>query len=95
MVNSDKRNLPEQGQIVTVRQRRYIVMDVQQSTLPPEPLSVQTDKGGYHLLTLNCIEDDGMGETIRVFWELEPRTSIEEKIGLPQVNGFDAPDQQD
>jgi SNF2 family DNA or RNA helicase len=87
--------LPEQGQIVTVRQRRYIVMDVQQSTLPPEPLSVQTDKGGYHLLTLNCIEDDGMGETIRVFWELEPGTSIEEKIGLPQVNGFDAPERLD
>ena len=87
--------LPEQGQIVTVRQRRYIVMEMQQSTLPIEPLSVQTDKSGFHLLTLNCIEDDALGETIQVFWELEPGTSIEEKVGLPQPDGFDAPERLD
>lgn len=89
------RNIPEQGQIVTVRQRRYVVVDVQESTLSVQPLSVQSNKEGHHLLTLNCIEDDALGETIQVFWELEPGTSIEEKVGLPQPDGFDAPERLD
>ncbi len=89
------RNIPEQGQIVTVRQRRYVVVDVQESTLSVQLLSVQSNKEGHHLLTLNCIEDDALGETIQVFWELEPGTSIEEKVGLPQPNGFDAPERLD
>ena len=32
-------NVPEQGQIVTVRQRRYVVIDVLPSTLSPSPLA--------------------------------------------------------
>lgn len=87
--------VPEQGQIVKVRQRRYVVMDAQGSTLPIQPLSVQTGKDGHHLLTLNCIEDDALGETIRIFWELEPGTDIEEKVGLPQPDGFDVPERLD
>jgi SNF2 family DNA or RNA helicase len=86
---------PEQGQIVKVRQRRYVVVDTQASTLPAQPLSVQPNKDGHTLLTLNCIEDDGLGEMLQVFWELEPGTSIEEKVGLPQPDGFDSPDRLD
>ena len=86
--------IPEQGQIVTVRQRRYVVVDVQPSTLPPQPLAVN-QAAGQHLLTLNSIEDDGLGETLQVIWELEPGTSIEEKVGLPQPGGFDAPERLD
>jgi len=87
--------IPEQGQIVTVRQRRYVVVDVQANTLPVQALSLQSNKEGHHLLTLNCIEDDALGETIQVFWELEPGTNIEEKIGLPQPDGFDVPERLD
>lgn len=87
--------IPEQGQIVTVRQRRYVVVDVQASTLPVQQLSVQSNREGHHLLTLNCIEDDALGETIQVFWELEPGTNIEEKVGLPQPDGFDVPEHLD
>ena len=86
--------IPEQGQIVTVRQRRYVVVDVQVSTLPLQPLAVKQMER-QNLLTLNCIEDDALGETIQVFWELEPGTNIEEKIGLPQPDGFDAPERLD
>lgn len=86
--------IPEQGQIVTVRQRRYVVVDVQPSTLPPQPLAVN-QAAGQHLMTLNSIEDDGLGETLQVIWELEPGTSIEEKVGLPQPSGFDAPERLD
>jgi SNF2 family DNA or RNA helicase len=89
------KSVPEQGQIVTVRQRRYVVVDVQASSLPIQPLSVQPGMDGQNLLTLNCIEDDALGETLQVIWELEPGTNIEEKVGLPQPDGFDAPERLD
>ena len=86
--------IPEQGQIVTVRQRRYVVVDVQKSGLSPTLLALGAQEG-HHLLTLNSIEDDGVGETLQVIWEVEPGTSIEEKLGLPQPVGFDRPEVQD
>jgi len=87
--------VPEQGQIVTVRQRRYVVADVQKSSLPITPLALEM-QAGQHLLTLNSIEDDGLGETLQVIWEIEPGTSIEEKVGLPSPQGgFDHPKVQD
>lgn len=86
--------IPEQGQIVTVRQRRYSVVDVQPSTLPDQPLSLRPEER-QNLLTLNCIEDDALGETLQVIWEIEPGRSIEEKIGLPQPDDFDAPERLD
>jgi superfamily II DNA/RNA helicase len=94
MASQTTNALPEQGQIVTVRQRRYVVVDSQGSALPVEPLGAQLD-GGQHLLTLNCIEDDALGETIQVIWELEPGTNIEEKVGLPQPDGYDSPERLD
>lgn len=93
-MTTDTSAIPEQGQIVTVRQRRYVVVDVQPSTLPPQPLAVN-QAAGQHLLTLNSIEDDGLGETLQVIWELEPGTNIEEKVGLPQPGGFDSPERLD
>lgn len=84
-------NIPETGQIVTVRQRRYVVVEVQKSALPVSLLALG---GGaaQHLVTLNSIEDDALGETLQVIWEIEPGTSIEERISLPQPEGFDTPD---
>jgi hypothetical protein len=32
-------SIPEQGQIVTVRQKRYVVVEVQKSALPIIPLA--------------------------------------------------------
>ncbi len=86
--------IPETGQIVTVRQRRYVVVEVQKSALPVTPLAAQI-QSGQHLLTLNSIEDDALGETLQVIWEIEPGTGIEERISLPQPDGFDAPDHLD
>ena len=86
-------NIPEQGQIVTVRQRRFVVTDVLPSTLPPSPLSPQTDP--QHLLTLNSIEDDALGETLQVVWELEPGARVSEKVDLPEPTGFDPPERLD
>ena len=86
--------IPEQGQIVTVRQRRYVVTEVQKSTLPISPLAIKLETG-QHLVSLNCIEDDALGETLQVIWEIEPGTSIEERINLPYPVGFDTPDRLD
>lgn len=91
---ADLQAVPEQGQIVTVRQRRYVVTDVQGSALPSTPLALEKAEG-QHLLTLSSIEDDGLGETLQVVWEIEPGTSVEDKLGLPSPDGFDRPDVQD
>lgn len=71
---SDLIGVPEQGQIVTVRQRRYSVVVVLPSTLPPAPLGGQA--APQHLVTLNSIEDDALGESLQVVWELEPGARI-------------------
>ena len=94
MADIQQSNIPEQGQIVKVRQRRYVVADVQASSLPPDPLYQSLD-GGQHLVTLSSIEDDGLGETLQVIWELEPGVSIDDRVGLPEVKGFDPPERLD
>jgi len=63
--------LPEQGQLVTVRQRHYVVNEVAKSTLP-EQLLRTSGNGGQHLISLSSVEDDALGEELQVIWELEP-----------------------
>jgi len=82
--------IPEIGQIVTVRQRRYAVSDVQQSAIPSEVLAKNGDSP-QHLITLSSIEDDALGETLQVIWEIEPAARINEKSGLPDPSGIDSP----
>src|SRR5712692_7014899 len=82
---------PDAGQIVEVRQRRFIVTDVKRSSLPPDRLN-ESLAAPQHLVTLNCIDDDGYGETNRVIWELEVGARVHERVALPSpVDGFDDP----
>lgn len=90
MITNTTNSIPEIGQIVTVRQRRYVVSDIQQSTIPLEVLSKNGDKP-QHLISLSSIEDDALGETLQVIWEIEPDARINEKSGLPDPAGFDSP----
>ena len=87
-------SVPEQGQLVTVRQRRYVVTEIQQSSLPPSPLALSPDTP-QHLVSLRSIEDDALGKTLDVIWELEPGSRVEETVGLPPVAGFDSPERLD
>ncbi len=64
----------EQGQLVSVRSRNWMVTDVSASTLPPERLQTALE-APQHLLTLSSVEDDGLGEELNVIWELEPGAS--------------------
>src|SRR6516162_9940617 len=81
---------PEQGQLVSVRSRQWIVNDVRPSTLPP-PVLKPTFHGPQHLLTLASVEDDGLGEELQVIWEIEPGARVIEKVALPEPTGFDSP----
>src|ERR1039458_5853552 len=82
--------VPEQGQLVVVRQRTYTVTDISQSSIAAGlTSSVQTT--GQHLVMLSSIEDDALGEELQVVWELEPGTSVQQSLSLPEPLGFDSP----
>jgi len=87
-------SIPEQGQLVRVRSRNWIVGTVLPSVLPVHGLSsgLSTPQS---LLSLASIEDDGLGEEIQVVWELEPGASIVESAALPAPTGFDSPERLD
>ena len=85
---------PEQGQLVNVRQRHYVVTEVAKSTLPVSCLR-PSDNGAQHLISLSSVEDDALGEELQVIWELEPGAEVIEKAALPEPTGFDAPDRLD
>jgi hypothetical protein len=82
---------PEQGQLVDVRQRRYVVTDMVRSALPLDALR-PTDHGGQHLVSLSSVEEDAFGEELQVIWELEPGATVNEQVALPPPTGFDAPE---
>lgn len=82
---------PEQGQLVNVRQRRYVVTEVRKSELPSNPLLLSNlgTLASQHLVSLSSIDDDGLGEELQVFWEIEPGAYAYEKMELPFPDGFD------
>ena len=85
-----KTNLPEPGQLVSVRHRHFVVLDVQKSALPHE----STHSGivaPQHLVSLSSVEDDALGEELRVIWELEPGAHAYERVSLPEPASFDDP----
>lgn len=77
--------VPEQGQLVEVRRRQFVVAEVSRSALP-------TNGRAQHLVTLASIEDDALGEQLEVIWEIEAGARILERAGLPTPDGFDDPD---
>ena len=82
--------IPEPGQLVDVRLRRYVVTEVLRSGLPPE-LDPKGIEPASHLVTLSSLEDDALGEELQVIWELEPGARAFEKAALPTPDGFDEP----
>jgi len=69
---------------VDVRRRRWIVEDVNKSTF--------RSAAPQHLVKLNSIEEDGLGEELDVVWEIEPGAQIIERAGLPSITGQDDSD---
>ena len=58
-------NPPELGQLAEVRARRWLVTQVERSTLPISPLD-PVGNGPHHLVSLASVEDDGLGEELSV-----------------------------
>ncbi|GER90556.1 helicase SNF2 family protein [Dictyobacter vulcani] len=87
-------SVPEIGQLVNVRQRRYVVVDNPVSTLSTHDASVKS-LHKQHLVTLSSVEDDGLGEDLQVIWEVEPGATLIDKTPLPRPVQFDTPERLD
>ena len=85
---------PEQGQLVQVRSRRWVVNEVKPSGLPAPAMRLPITRP-QHLLTLASVEDDGLGEELQVVWEVEPGAKVIEKVALPEATGLDEPEKLD
>lgn len=75
---------PEVGQFVQVRHRRWLVDAVEPSNAP----------GDSALATLSCIDDDAVGATLTVLWDVEPDAAVIPGSGWQKVGAaeFDPPD---
>jgi hypothetical protein len=80
-------NAPEQGHLVSVRSRRWVVSEVNKSSLSPPPLEPTTENA-QHLVSLLSVEDDALGEELQVIWEIEPGATVVEKADLPKITGL-------
>jgi len=84
--------VPSVGQLVEVRRRPFVVQDVVTSGLPRDVLRTSHQEPPQHLVTLSSIEDDALGEELRVVWEIEPGARTYETQRLPPpTEGFDEP----
>jgi SNF2 family DNA or RNA helicase len=75
--------LPEIGQMVQIRSRRWLVEDV----MPP---STPRDSA---LISLSCADDDAQGQSLEVYWDYELDRKILDDEGWDRLSqkGFDAP----
>lgn len=87
------RDLPLPGQLVDLRHRRYVVLDVGRSALSPSLLqtsspafsgAAQILSGPHHLVSLASVEDDGQGDTLEVVWEREAGAKVLERPAMPR-----------
>ncbi|WP_326637542.1 DISARM system SNF2-like helicase DrmD [Streptosporangium sp. NBC_01755] len=83
--------LPAIGQVVTVRNRPWVVADVRQGSVAGSDDRALTSRAP-HVVSLVSIEDDARDERLRVVWELEPGAAAYEQHALPSpARGFDPP----
>ena len=84
--------LPALGQLARVRARHWVVTDVAATALPFDVKSVNAGEG-QAMVTLSSVEDDGLGEELRVLWELEPGCRVLDAATLPDLSQgrFDDP----
>ena len=85
---------PEQGQLVQVRSRPWVVNEIKASSLPSPAMELPVTRS-QHLLTLSSVEDDGLGEELQVVWEIEPGAKVIERVQLPEPTSLDSPAELD
>ncbi len=82
MTATDLLAVPEPGQLVSVRDRQWVVSDVSRGAIAADVLTASPD-GAEHLLSLVSIEEDAAGEELQVIWELEPGRRVIDRAALP------------
>ncbi len=85
--------IPEIGQLVIVRNRQFVVSTILAGEAVPQEFD--QPKPPQHLITLESVEDDALGEELQVIWELEPGARAIEQNNLPSPIGFDEPERFD
>lgn len=83
--------VPAPGRIVTVRGSTWAVVDVRRQGLPRSPADEAT-AGLQHVVDLQSLEDDRLGEELSVVWELELGHSVDPERALPTHIDADAVD---
>lgn len=74
---------PEQGQLVQVRSRHYVVLDVDEHAVNGRV---------SRKVRLECLDDDALGDELEVVWEREVGATVHDTSRLPCPDGFDALD---
>lgn len=85
--------VPEPGQIVEVRGSTWAVANVEQQGLPRSPAD-EGRAGLNHVVSLQSLDEDRLGEELNVVWELEVGHTVAPDQGLPESitpEGFDDP----
>lgn len=85
--------VPEPGQVVNVRGSNWAVTDVRQQGLPRSPAD-EGAAGLTHVVSLQSLEEDRLGQELAVVWELEVGHTVAPDQGLPEhidANTFDDP----
>lgn len=86
---------PEPSQIVSLRNRSYVVQDVKACESGSPATAMLSQAAPWHHVTLSSVEDDGHGEELEVVWELEAGASVKERSTLPSPTAFDLPEKLD
>ncbi len=85
--------LPEPGQVVEVRGSTWAVANVQAQGLPRSPAD-EAIAHLNHVVDLQSLDEDRLGEQLSVVWELEVGQTVTPAQGLPEhihPEGFDDP----
>ncbi|MGD1255351.1 DISARM system SNF2-like helicase DrmD [Mycobacterium seoulense] len=86
-------SLPEPGQVVEVRGWTWAVANVRAQGLPLSPADDATVHLN-HVVDLQSLDEDRLGEQLSVIWELEVGKTVTPAQGLPEhinPDGFDDP----
>lgn len=81
--------LPEPGRVVEVRGATWAVTEVREQGLLRSPAD-EAKAEAQHVVTLQSLEEDRMGEEVSVVWELEVGHTIVPDQGLPESISADA-----
>ncbi|MGP9017546.1 DISARM system SNF2-like helicase DrmD [Streptomyces sp. BR1] len=85
--------VPEPGQVVKVRGSAWAVSDVRRQGLPRSPAD-EGVPGLAHVVSLQSLDEDRLGQELTVVWELEVGHSVAPDQGLPEnvrTEAFDDP----